>query len=103
VAVRTNPDGSVTEIPPEHFPNRHALPYRNVLVAHWPKPGSGKLVRAWHCLTCKETIYDDRSASVARALVTLVSCSRRSATTTRHVTRYTSDWRAPASGLSQFG
>ena len=37
----------------------HALTYPNVIVAHWPKPGSGKLVRAWHCLTCKATIYDD--------------------------------------------
>jgi hypothetical protein len=31
----------------------------NVIVAHWPKPGSGTLVRPWHCLTCKATIYDD--------------------------------------------
>jgi hypothetical protein len=30
-----------------------------VIVAHWPKPGSGKHARAWHCLTCKATIYDD--------------------------------------------
>jgi hypothetical protein len=30
-----------------------------VIVAHWPKPGSGKHVRAWHCLICKATIYDN--------------------------------------------
>jgi hypothetical protein len=30
-----------------------------VIVAHWPKPGSGTLTRAWHCLTFKATIYDD--------------------------------------------
>ena len=26
---------------------------------HWSKPGSGKLTRAWHCLVCKATIYDE--------------------------------------------
>jgi hypothetical protein len=31
----------------------------NVIVAHWPSPGSGTLTRAWHCLTCREPIYDD--------------------------------------------
>ena len=56
---RTNRDGSVTEIPPERCPNGHELRYPNVIVAHWPKPGSGKLVRAWDRLTCKATIYDD--------------------------------------------
>jgi hypothetical protein len=30
-----------------------------MIVAHWPKPGSGKHHRAWHCLICKATIYDD--------------------------------------------
>jgi hypothetical protein len=59
VQFRTNPDGSVTEIPPERCPNGHELRYPNVIVAHWPKPGSGKLTRCWHCLTCKATIYDD--------------------------------------------
>jgi hypothetical protein len=56
---RTNPDGSITEIPPTLCPNRQELRYPNVIVAHWPKPKSGKLVRAWYCKTCKETIYDD--------------------------------------------
>ena len=42
------------------MPQRARLRYPNVIVAHWPKPGSGKHVRAWHCLTCKATIYDDR-------------------------------------------
>ena len=56
---RTNPDGSIAEIPPERCQNGHELKYANVIVAQWPKPGSSKLVRAWHCLTCKETIYDD--------------------------------------------
>ena len=65
---RTNPDGSVTEIPPERCPNGHALRYPNVIVAHWPKLGSGKHVRAWHCLTCKATIHDDW-----RDMVTLLS------------------------------
>jgi hypothetical protein len=36
----------------------HELRYPNVIVAHWPKPGAGKHVRAWHCLACKATIYD---------------------------------------------
>jgi hypothetical protein len=53
-----NPDGSVTEIPPTHCPNGHRLEYPNVIVAHWPAP-SGELTRAWHCPTCKSTIYDD--------------------------------------------
>ena len=53
---RTNPDGRITEIPPTHCPNGHALTYPSVIVAHWPKPGAGKHVRAWHCLTCKATI-----------------------------------------------
>jgi hypothetical protein len=57
--VRTNPDGSVTEIPPERCPNGHELTYPNVIVAHRPKPGTGRLTRAWHCLTCNRTIYDD--------------------------------------------
>ena len=57
--MRRNPDGSVSEIPPELCPNGHRLEYPNVINAHWPKPGSGRLARAWHCLTCKETIYDD--------------------------------------------
>jgi hypothetical protein len=56
---RTNPDGRITEIPPTHCPNGHALTYPNVIVAHWPKPGAGKHVRAWHCLTCKATIYEN--------------------------------------------
>jgi hypothetical protein len=56
VEFQTNPDGSVTEIPPTHCPNGHALTYPSVIVAHWPKPGAGKHVRAWHCLTCKATI-----------------------------------------------
>jgi hypothetical protein len=30
-----------------------------VIVAHWPKAGSGELMRVWHCLTCETTIYDD--------------------------------------------
>jgi hypothetical protein len=46
VEFRTNPDGSVTEIPPETCPNGHELRYPNVIVAHWPKPGTGKHVRA---------------------------------------------------------
>jgi hypothetical protein len=41
------------------MPNGHPLRYPNVIVAHWPKPGTGKHVRTWHCLTCKTTIYDD--------------------------------------------
>lgn len=56
--VRRNPDGSVTEIPPERYPNGHSLAYPNVIVAHWPAP-SDELTRTWHCLTCKATIYDD--------------------------------------------
>jgi hypothetical protein len=36
-----------------------ATQHPNVIVAHWPKPGAGKLVRAWHCLTCTETIHED--------------------------------------------
>ena len=56
---RANPDGSITEIPPDRCPNGHELRYPNVIVAHWPEPGSGKHVRAWHCLSFKETIYDD--------------------------------------------
>jgi hypothetical protein len=59
VRMRRNPDGSVTAIPPERCPNGHELRYPNVIVAHWPKPESGKLTRCWHCLTCKATIYDD--------------------------------------------
>jgi len=57
--LRKNADGSITEIPPERCPNGHELTYPNVIVAHWPKPGAGKLVRAWYCKTCKATIYDD--------------------------------------------
>jgi hypothetical protein len=46
--------------PPETLPRPgHELRYPNVIVAHWPRPGTGQLVRAWHCLTCKPTIYDD--------------------------------------------
>jgi hypothetical protein len=56
---RRTPDGSITEIPPETCPNGHPLKYPNVILAHWPKPGSSKLTRAWHCPTCKATIYDD--------------------------------------------
>jgi hypothetical protein len=59
VQFRTNPDGSVTEIPRTHCPNGHELRHPNVMVATWPKPGAGKLVRAWHCLICETTIYDD--------------------------------------------
>jgi hypothetical protein len=59
VRMRRNPDGSVTEIPPKRCPNGHELKHPNVLVAHWPKPGSGQLVRAWHCRTCGETTFDD--------------------------------------------
>jgi hypothetical protein len=60
VQFRTNPDGSVTEIPRTHCPNgpRAAAPERDG--CDWPKPGAGKLVRAWHCLICETTIYDDR-------------------------------------------
>ena len=57
----TNLDGSVTEIAPEKCPNGHELRYPNVIVAHWPRPGTGKLVRAWYCKTCKTTIYDNPS------------------------------------------
>jgi hypothetical protein len=64
VQFRTNPDGSVTEIAPTHCPNGHELRYPNVIVAHWPRPGTGQLVRAWHCLTCKATIYDDSPGSL---------------------------------------
>jgi hypothetical protein len=56
--MRPNPDRSVTEIPPEVCPNGHALTYPNVIVAHWPAP-SGELTRAWQCLICKATIYDE--------------------------------------------
>jgi hypothetical protein len=60
VQFRTNPDGSITEILPARCPNGHELRYPNVIVAHWPQPGAGEHVLAWHCLTCKETtIYDD--------------------------------------------
>jgi hypothetical protein len=59
VQLKHNPDGSITEIPPETCPNGHALKYPNVIVAHWPRPGTGQLVRAWYCKTCKTTIYDD--------------------------------------------
>jgi hypothetical protein len=59
VQFRTNPDGSVTEIPPTHCPNGHGLRYPNVIVAQWPRPGTGQLVRAWYCKTCKTTTYDD--------------------------------------------
>jgi hypothetical protein len=48
VQFRTNPDGSVTELPPERCPHGHELRYPNVIVAHWPKPGSGKVTRVWH-------------------------------------------------------
>jgi hypothetical protein len=41
------------------LPNGHALSYSNVIVAHWPRPDTGQLVRAWYCKTCKATIYDD--------------------------------------------
>ena len=58
VQFKTNPDGSVTEIPPETCPNGHPLKSGNVLVGHGAKPGSGKMVRSWYCLICKETIYD---------------------------------------------
>jgi hypothetical protein len=58
-AKRRSPDGSVTEIPPERCPNGHRLRYPNVIVAHRPKPGSGELMRCWHCLACKATIYDE--------------------------------------------
>jgi hypothetical protein len=44
---RANPDGSITEIPPTHCPNGHELKYPNVIVAHWLRPGTGQLVRAW--------------------------------------------------------
>jgi hypothetical protein len=37
---------------------------RTVIVAHWPKPGSGQLMRCWHCLTCKETIYDEGETTI---------------------------------------
>ena len=43
-------DGSVAEIPLERCPNGHPLRYPNVIVAHWPKPGTGQLVRCWHSL-----------------------------------------------------
>jgi hypothetical protein len=56
--MRRNPDGSVTEIPPDRCPNGHPLKHPNVIVAHWPRPGTGTLVRAWYCRTCHETIYD---------------------------------------------
>jgi hypothetical protein len=62
--MRRSPDGSMTEIPPERCPNGHPLKSPNVIVAHWPKPGSSKLVRAWHCLTCKTTIYDGCTPSL---------------------------------------
>jgi len=44
--MRRNSDGSVTEVAPERCPNEHELRDPNVIVAHWPKPGSGKMVRA---------------------------------------------------------
>jgi hypothetical protein len=56
---RHNPDGSVAEIALTHCPNGHELRYPNVIVANWPKPGTGKQVRAWHCLDCGETLYDE--------------------------------------------
>jgi hypothetical protein len=40
-------------------PNGHLLRHPNVIVAHWPRPGTGQLVWAWYCKTCKKTIYDD--------------------------------------------
>jgi hypothetical protein len=39
VQFRTNPDGSITEIPPERCPNGHELRYPNVIVAHWAEAG----------------------------------------------------------------
>jgi len=34
---RTNPDGSVAEIPPERCPDGHELHYSNVIAAHSPR------------------------------------------------------------------
>ena len=64
VQFKTNHDGSITEIPPETCPNGHPLKYPNVIVAHWPRPGSGELTRWWHCLTCKATIYDEGESTI---------------------------------------
>jgi hypothetical protein len=52
------PPAASRKIRSTHCPNGHQLRYPNVIVAHWPKPGTGQLVRAWHCRTCKTTIYD---------------------------------------------
>ena len=56
--LRIREDGTAVQTAPTHCPNGHELRYPNVIVAHWPKPGSGTMVRAWHCLTCKATVYD---------------------------------------------
>jgi hypothetical protein len=57
--LRQRKDGHWVQLPPTHCPNGHPLKYPNVIFAHWPKPDGGKLVRAWHCLVCETTIYDE--------------------------------------------
>jgi hypothetical protein len=56
--VRRRADGTVEEIPPVRCPNDHPVTHPNVIVGWWPAH-PGNCGRAWHCLTCKATIYDD--------------------------------------------
>jgi hypothetical protein len=59
VRMRRNPDGSVSEIPPERCPNGHPLRYPNVLVGWSPPAG----MVGWLCLTCGMEVWRDGSTT----------------------------------------
>jgi ribosomal protein L37AE/L43A len=54
VQFKTDADGSITEIAPDHCPNAHPLTHPNVIVG-W-----------WRCRTCKATVYDGEAHRTER-------------------------------------
>jgi hypothetical protein len=59
VQLRTNPDGSITEIVPERCPNGHELRYPNVIIRTGPGPEPACTCARLALLACKTTLYDD--------------------------------------------
>lgn len=57
---RTNPDGSVTEIPPERLDCGHPYRPRGVTVGFGsPQGDDGHRVRWYRCNECRQVTYDD--------------------------------------------
>jgi hypothetical protein len=60
--------GAGQTAPSRKYPRDAALtgtrwPIRTVIIGWWPSP-SGELSRAWHCLICKATVYDQGNAEL---------------------------------------